>query len=148
MPPWERESTSLFMQTDGQFWKFHGLKGMGLSVQTNKTVLSRGAISVQEAALAGEPCAIGHPSWAPFTDSSGPRHSEVQSRGKNLTESLAQKRGCLISEPSEGVEVGLWRLSGQAGGEQSGEKTRGIRNSPFVISKPPSHSMNLCYCRV
>lgn len=103
---------------------------------------------MQEAALAGEPCAIGHPSWAPFSDSSGPRHSEVQSRGKNLTESLAQKRGCLISEPSEGVEVGLWRLSGQAGGEQSGEKTRGIRNSPFVISKPPSHSMNLCYCRV
>lgn len=29
MPPWERESTSLFMQTDGQFWKFHGLKGDG-----------------------------------------------------------------------------------------------------------------------
>lgn len=55
MPPQERESTSLFMLTDGQFWKFHGLKGMRLSIQTDKTVLSWGTISVQEAALAGSP---------------------------------------------------------------------------------------------
>lgn len=92
MPPWERESTRLFMRTDGQFWKFHGLKGMGLSVQ---------------------------PSWVPFSGSSGPRHSEVQSQGDGLTESLAQRRGCLISEPLEEVEGGLWHLSGQAAGEQS-----------------------------
>lgn len=120
MPPWERESTHLFRRIDGQFWAFHGLKGMGLSVQTNKTVLSWGAVSAQEAVLRGrEPRATGHPSWVPFSGSSGPRHSEVQSQGDGLTESLAQKRGCLISEPLEGVEGGLWRLSGQAAGEQS-----------------------------
>lgn len=56
MPPRERESTSLFMPTDGQFWTFHGLKGMRLSIQTDKTVLSWGTISVQEAALQGAPC--------------------------------------------------------------------------------------------
>lgn len=55
MPARERESTRLFMPTDGQFWKFHGLKGMRLSIQTDKTVLSWGTISVQEAALAGSP---------------------------------------------------------------------------------------------
>lgn len=55
MPPRERESNCLFMRTDGQFWKFHGLKGMGLRIQTNRTVLSWGAISAQEAALAGSP---------------------------------------------------------------------------------------------
>lgn len=95
-----------------------------------------------------EPCATGCPSWAPFSDSSGPRHSEVQSQGDCLTEGLAQKRGCLISEPLEGVEVGLWSLSGQAGGEQSGKKIHGVRNSPLVTSKSPSHSMHLCHCRV
>lgn len=84
-----------------------------------------------------QPCAIGHPSWVPFSGSRGPRHSEVQSQGDSLTESLAQKRGCLISEPLEGVEEGLWHLSGQAGGEQSGEKTHGIRYSLLVISKSP-----------
>lgn len=118
MPPRERESTSLFKPTDGQFWKFHGLKRMRLSIQTDKTVLSWGTISVQEAALQGAR-ATGHPSWAPFSGSSGPKHLEVQSQGDSLTESLAQKRGCLIFEPLEGVEVGLWHLSGQAGGEQS-----------------------------
>lgn len=95
-----------------------------------------------------EPRGTGHPSWGPFSGSSGPRHSEVQSQGDSLTESLAQKRECLISEPLEGVEVGLWCLSGQAVGGQSGEKTLGIRNSPFSISKSPSHSMHLCYCQV
>lgn len=119
MPPWERESTRLFMRTDGQFWKFRGLKGMGLSVQMNKTVLSWGAVSAQESSAGREPCATGHPSWVPFSGSSGPRHSEVQSQGDGLTESLAQKRGCLISEPLEGAEGGLWHLSGQVAGEQS-----------------------------
>jgi hypothetical protein len=126
------------MQTDGQFWTFHGLKGMGLSVRR----LSAGSSAGRE------PCSTGRPSWAPFSGSSGPRHSEVQSQGDCLTESLAQKRGCLISEPLEGVEVGLWSLSGQAVGEQSGKKTHGVRDSPFVTSKSPSHSMHLCHCQV
>lgn len=43
------------MQTDGQFWKFHGLKRMGHSRQTDQTVLSWGIVSVQEAGLAGSP---------------------------------------------------------------------------------------------
>lgn len=107
------------MQTDGQFWTFHGLKGMGLSVRR----LSAGSSAGRE------PCSTGRPSWAPFSGSSGPRHSEVQSQGDCLTESLAQKRGCLISEPLEGVEVGLWSLSGQAVGEQSGKKTHGVKDS-------------------
>lgn len=117
MPPRERESTSLFMPTDGQFWKFHGLKGMRLSIQTDKTVLM-GEPSQCKKQHCKEPRATGHPSWVPFSGSSGPKHLEVQSQGDSLTGSLAQ-RGCLICEPLEGVEVGLWHLSGQAGGEQS-----------------------------
>lgn len=40
MPSWDKESISLFMYTDGQFWKFRGLKGMWDSLQTDKAVLS------------------------------------------------------------------------------------------------------------
>lgn len=56
MAPWERETTCLFVQqTDGQFWNCRGLKGMRLSVQPDKTILSWGVVSVQETELAASP---------------------------------------------------------------------------------------------
>lgn len=119
MPSWDKESISLFMCTDGQFWKFRGLKGMWDSLQTDKAVLSGESPQYGESSAGREPCMVAHPLWGPFSGSSGPRHSEVQSQSDPVTESLARKRACLTCAPLEGVGAELWLLSGQAGGVQS-----------------------------
>lgn len=84
-----------------------------------KTVLGCGILSVQEAVLAGSlarqaTISGGHSQATVVQGTRG-----VQSQDDILTESLVRKRGCLIFEPLEVVEVGLWLLSGQAGGVQS-----------------------------